>query len=238
MPKGQVALISGSSKGLGKELSSLLSKRGMKVITMGFESNSDVDIRCNLLEPKNLQIALKNYFQGGVQIDLLVCNAGTGKTPSIKLSDSELKHYFMEKNYFTALNLIEAAIPYMKTQSSSVVGISSIVALKEIPGAPTAYRVAKQELNRLFRIKAKEFAAQGIRFNVISPGNILFEGSRWEEILTENPRRVRELLDNEVPLKRFIGSEEIADAIIYLSSDSGKNITGANLVIDGGQSLD
>ena len=79
---------------------------------------------------------------------------------------------------------------------------------------------------------------QGIRFNVISPGNIFFEGSRWEEILIENPVYVQELLENEVPLMRFIGPEEIADAIVYLSSESGKNITGANLVIDGGQSLD
>lgn len=238
MNETKVALISGSSRGLGKELSKILRKRGMEVITMGFESTSDVDIKCDLLDLELLQNEIKGYFQEGQQIDILVCNAGTGKLPSLNLSEPELKRYFLEKNYSTALNLIEAAVPYMKNQGSSVVGISSIAALKEISGAPVAYRDAKQELNRLFRIKARELAVRGIRFNVISPGNIFFEGSRWEEILIDNPVYVQELLENEVPLMRFIGPEEIADAIVYLSSEAGKNITGANLVIDGGQSLD
>lgn len=238
MNKGKVVLISGSSRGLGKTLSNLLNSRGMEVITMGFESDSAVDIKCNLLKPDLLQEVIKDYFDSGKEIDLLVCNAGTGKVPDISLSEEELRCYFMEKNYFTALNLINAVIPYMKNQSSSVIGISSIAALKEIQGAPYAYRDAKIAMNRLFREKAKELAVRGIRFNIISPGNIFFDGSRWEEILKENPERVEKLLENDVPLKRFIGPEEIADAIVYLSSDSGKNITGANLVIDGGQSLD
>ncbi len=234
----KIALISGSSRGLGKELTQLLHDRGMEIITMGFETDSEVDIKCNLLDLELLQTEINGFFQKSPQIDVLVCNAGTGKLPATNLSDAELRKYFMDKNYFTALNLIEATVPYMKNPGSSVVGISSIAALKEITGAPTAYRDAKRELNRLFRSKARELATRGIRFNVISPGNIFFEGSRWEEILTQNPIYVQELLKKEVPLKRFIGPEEIADAIVYLSSEAAKNITGANLVIDGGQSLE
>ncbi len=234
----KIALISGSSRGLGKELTQLLRDRGMEIITMGFETDSDVDIKCNLLDLELLQTEINGFFQKSPPIDVLVCNAGTGKLPTTNLSDAELRQYFMDKNYFTALNLIEATVPYMKNGGSSVVGISSIAALKEITGAPTAYRDAKRELNRLFRSKARELATRGIRFNVISPGNIFFKGSRWEEILTQNPIYVQELLKKEVPLKRFIDPEEIADAIVYLSSEAAKNITGANLVIDGGQSLE
>lgn len=204
---------------------------------MGYETPSEVDIRCNLLDLPTLEIELKKIFDLHGGIDILVSNAGTGKKPSEHTSEARIDEYFREKNFSTAENLISASTPYLKTPGASIVGISSIAALTEIPGVSKGYAKAKREMNRLFRKKAVELAKKGIRVNLISPGNIFFGGSRWEEITLENPKYVEELLRNKVPLHNFVSPSEIAAAILYLSSDQAKNITGSNLVIDGGQSL-
>ena len=71
--------------------------------------------------------------------------------------------------------------------------------------------------------------------NAILPGNVKFSGGRWEELELENPSKVKEMLEKEVPLKRFGEPEEIADAVLFLSSERAGFITGATLVVDGGQ---
>jgi 3-oxoacyl-[acyl-carrier protein] reductase len=230
-------LVSGSSKGLGKQLANHFNDQGFRVITMGHETPGRVDIRCNLLDLRSLEVELKRVFDIHGAIDVIVCNAGSGKLPTEISSESTLREYFLEKNFQTAKNLLSAARPYLKTPGASVIGISSIVALTEIPEAPTGYAEAKKEMNQFFREQALELARDGIRVNLISPGNIFFSGSRWEQIALENPKFVDELLREKVPLREFISPDEIASAILYLSSDQAKNITGINLVVDGGQVL-
>jgi len=230
-------LISGSSKGIGKELASFFRDYGFNVITMGHETPGDVDIRCNLLDVSTLQLELKRVYEECGAIDVLVCNAGSGKNPAGHYSEFEAKKYFFEKNLETARNLLDSSEPYLKTPGASVIGISSIVALVEIAGAPRAYSEAKGYMNQLVQERALKLAKKGIRVNLISPGNVRFSGSRWAEITLEDPAFVAELLRDKVPLHEFISPDEIASAILYLSSSQARNITGANLVIDGGQAL-
>ena len=230
-------LISGSSTGLGKQLANHLQNQGLRVITMGYETPGYVDIRCNLLDLPSLEVQLGRVFDTFGAIDILVCNAGSGKMPSEISTETELKNYFLEKNFGTAKNLLSACLPYLTTPGASVVGISSIVALTEIQSAPKGYAYSKKKMNQLFREQALELAKNGIRVNLISPGNIMFNGSRWEELTAENPKFVEDMLRDKVPLRKFISPEEIAAAILYLSSNQAQNITGSNLVIDGGQIL-
>jgi 3-oxoacyl-[acyl-carrier protein] reductase len=237
MPTDRIALISGSSKGLGGELAKFLQRQNFNVVTMGFESASTVDIRCDLSDIDQTEVSIRSFFGDNKRIDLLVCNAGSGKVPHGDLNEIELNEYFLIKNFVTAYNFIQSTAKYL-SKGSSVIGISSIAALKNIETAPVGYRIAKQELNKLFFAKAKEYARKDIRFNLISPGNLYFKNSRWEELERENPKLVEDLLTNQVPTGSFISPEEIGEAIMYLSSDAAKNITGANLVIDGGQSIE
>ena len=230
-------LISGSSRGLGKEMARILQHKDHNVFTMGNETTENVDILVNLLDEKATEEAISHHVADHGDIDILISNAGTGKLPQKTLTGDERKSYFLDKNFKTAKNLLEASIPHMNRVSSSIVGISSIVALKDIPGAPTEYAESKRLLNKYFRDMAITHAGNRIRFNLISPGNLLFPGSRWSEIKGENPEFVAELLQDRVPLGSFISPEEIVAAVLFLSSNFGRNITGANLVIDGGQSL-
>ena len=230
-------LISGSSRGIGREISQLLDSSDFNIITMGNATKNTADFYADLSDPLETQKVVKKIHSIHGQISVLICNAGGGKKPE-KLNDlASLKEYFIKLNFETAKNLIEASIPYLQPTDSSIVGISSIVALKEIEGAPPGYSESKVALNQYFRSNARSLASLGIRLNIISLGNVNFNGSRWEEIGQNSPDFVQELLNKRVPLRMFITPQEVVDAILYLTSDSARNITGENIVIDGGQSL-
>ena len=228
-------LISGSSKGLGHMLTSILRHEGYKVFSMGRTPADGVDLIVDLTDIETTRVLLETFLSEN-NIDILICNAGTGKMPFGVTSKKDLQDYFYSNNFLTAKNLINVCIPFLKPKSL-VIAISSIVALKDIEGAPKEYASAKRELNKMIRNLAVEQAPKEIRFNIISPGNIYFSGSRWEEISKEKPKFVQRMLSDDVPLHNFITPDEIAAAIIYLSSENSRNITGLNLVIDGGQSL-
>ena len=237
MVEAKNVLISGSSRGLGREISRILKSSGHNVWTMGLSSPAEVNIRCDLLNLDLLRNEIHNCFEAIGPIDILICNAGTGKLPTGPANSIELERYFLEKNLHTSQNLLIAAEPYLRSPGCSVIGISSIAALSKNPGAPEGYVKAKRLVNELFAHKALLLAEIGVRVNIISPGNVFFEGSRWDEINKEKPQFVKELLSERVPLHKFISPIEIVDAILFLSSKSAANITGTNLVIDGGQIL-
>ncbi len=76
-----------------------------------------------------------------------------------------------------------------------------------------------------------------IRINSIAPGNIIFENSRWEELLIDSPKSVNKMLEDKVPLKRFGNPEEIANVLVFLSSQRASFISGACINVDGGQTV-
>lgn len=229
-------VISGSSKGIGLEISRILNNEEFNIITMGFKTSGNVDFYADLSNFIEAEQIMREIHSTHGEISILVCNAGTGKKPENIIDDTDLKEFFFRTNFLTAKNLIEASIPYMQRPRSTVIGISSIAALMRIEGAPQGYAESKLALNQYFKEKSRTLAELGIRLNLISPGNVYFDGSRWEQISGNSPELVRDLLEKQVPLKSFISPNEIAQAIDFLSSESARNITGANLVIDGGQS--
>ena len=77
----------------------------------------------------------------------------------------------------------------------------------------------------------------GVRFNVVSPGNVIFGGSVWEQKLNSNRLKVNSYLEQQVPLGKFIEPQDIATAVSFLAGPSGRNITGVVLPVDGGQSI-
>jgi 3-oxoacyl-[acyl-carrier protein] reductase len=111
--------------------------------------------------------------------------------------------------------------------------VSSIAGL-QVTGAPTDYSVAKAALVMLSKQLSHKFAPN-IRVNCIAPGNIYFPGGRWEELLKSDPVTTETMLKTKVPLNRFGTPEEVANAVVFLSSDSASFITGSCLTVDGGQ---
>ena len=101
-------------------------------------------------------------------------------------------------------------------------------------GAPTDYSVAKSALIALSKNLSRK-VAPNVRVNVVAPGNIYFKGGTWDEKIKSNKARVDTMLESQVPMKRFGTPDEIADAVVFLSSARSSFITGSTLVVDGGQ---
>ena len=103
--------------------------------------------------------------------------------------------------------------------------------------APVEYSVAKTALNAYIKLMAMKYGEVGVRFNAVSPGNVIFENSTWEKKIKLDPIAVENYINQNVPLKDFINPEEVAAAVSFLSSLDSKSTTGTILTIDGGQSL-
>lgn len=248
--ENKVVLVTGSTKGIGLAIAEAYLKEGAIVYINGrsIETLNKVKLflsekygervfsYCGDLtdEGEQSKLCLQIEQEWG-RIDVLVANIGCGK-PKCKdpLDLIEWKH-MMEVNLFGAVSITKSLLPLIeRSANGSIVYISSIVALETL-GTSYAYAASKNSLLILMKHLSKQLANKNIRVNVILPGNIKFPGGRWEELELENPCKVKEMLEKEVPIKRFGKPEEIADAVLFLSSERAGFITGATLVVDGGQ---
>ena len=117
---------------------------------------------------------------------------------------------------------------YEEFKTSSIAGCEAL-------SAPLPYSAAKAALINVTKNLSRMVGSHGIRVNAVAPGNVLFPGGSWEKKLTENREFFEEYIRREVPLQRFGRAEEVADAVVYLASERASFMTGACVVLDGGQ---
>jgi 3-oxoacyl-[acyl-carrier protein] reductase len=238
-----VVLISGSTSGIGKTVTARFVDEGYTVIQ---NSRNEIAIS-DLLGAKHIQGDVTNYkicleiiksikAEYG-RLDVLVCNVGKGADLDSNILSEERWSYFLSNNLLSTTFLVESALPLLIKSKGNVVAISSICGSSFIKGAPVEYSVAKAALNMYIKSMAFKYANNGIRFNVVSPGNVLFEGSTWHNKIKNNEELVTKFISENVPMGVFIEPEAIADAVLFLASDSSNFTTGVELNIDGGQSL-
>ena len=242
----KVALVTGSSRGIGKAIAQALHREGCRVMLNGrteaplaascselggraayhVADTTQADACCALTEATVAR-------WGGV--DVLVCNVGSGA--SVKPGEetpAEWQRVF-GINFASATNMVEAARAALARSRGAIVCISSICGVQTIAGAPLPYSAAKAALNSYVRGAARPLGSLGIRINAVAPGNILFEGSVWEGKLRQDPAAVNAMLANEVALARLGHPAEVADLVCFLASPRAGYATGAVYVIDGGQ---
>lgn len=168
-------------------------------------------------------------------LDVVIPNIGTGKPmDSNPLSMSEWNR-MIEINLLGGVRLIEAFLGLLKHSEGNIVMVSSIVS-RQILGTSYAYAASKSSILTFVKYLAKDMAKEKVRVNCVLPGNVLFEGGRWEEIIAQKERETYESIQSSVPMQRFGRPEEIASAITFLASFRASFITGSFLTIDGGQS--
>ena len=244
--KNKIALVTGSSKGIGKEIASTLLNEGCKVILNGRDKKSlektsksfnqtPKFIVTDVTKPLECKKLIKKIIQLYGRLDILVCNVGDGKsmTPG-KETISEWKRMF-EANLQSATNMIEASKNELSKTKGSILCISSIAGITLLGDAPIPYSVSKSALNTYVKCSSRPLGEKNIRINAIAPGNIMFEGSIWEKKQKKNPSLVKKLLKNEVSLHRFGTPRDIANLAVFLSSPKSSFITGSIYVVDGGQ---
>jgi len=247
----KVALVAGSSRGIGLATARAFLNEGCFTTITGrdgvalrtaqaalegeFGPDRLLALEGDLRLPEVGAAALSAVVERWGHLDYLVANIGTGQGPvGWDLQDADWQQ-LIEANFVASSRLVQQVLPHMiESRRGSIVLVASIVGL-EGTDAPLPYSAAKAALVNYGKNLARAVGQHDVRVNCVAPGNILFPGGSWERHLSNRPAEVQRMIAEEVPLRRFGRPEEIADLIVFLSSDRAGFITGACVVADGGQ---
>lgn len=238
-------LVTGASRGLGLGLSSFYKSIGYSVYGIARNApatDADKEVFTEFWKfdsSKNEEIKKfhTDVIRKGLKFSSLICNLGTGKSKNFSETDYDEFLKLFNINFFATVSLINLLNVHGLKHGSTIVCISSICGNEAIDGAPIAYSCAKAALNHYVKCASRTLAKDGIRINSISPGNLLFVGSSWEEKLKIHKQATEDMIQSNVPLARFGKIDDISNACHFLTDQTSGFVTGTNMVVDGGQTV-
>ena len=244
---GKVALVTGGGSGIGRATSLAFARRGCKVVVSDMNGPGGLETVKLILEtggeavfiPTNVTLAsqVEALVQRTVarfgSLDCAVNNAGVNvasRNPTHLYSEDDWDH-IIDVNLRGVWLSMKYEIPVMLDQGrGSIVNLASIYGIVGAPNT-TAYTASKHGVSGLTRVAALEYAKEGIRVNAVGPGYT--DTSMVRRVIDTNPG-LEDWMIGKTPTGRMGNPEEIAEAIIWLSSDEASFITGAVVPIDGG----
>ncbi len=243
--KEQVALITGSARGIGKEIALKFAQEGATVIIsdvneeacqttveefkkQGFSADA---IACNVTDSKAVQQMVDKILDNHNRIDILVNNAGITKDNLLIRMSEEEWDAVLNVNLKGAFICTKAAVrSMMKARKGKIINIASIVGVIGNAGQSN-YSASKAGLIGFTKTIAKELASRGITSNAVAPG---FIQTAMTDKLTD---QVKEELTAAIPLKRLGSPADIANTCLFLASSDADYITGQTILVDGGMGI-
>lgn len=239
---GQVALVTGASRGLGKAIAIALGKNGAKVACVARDTSklaetvSEIQqaggtaeaFACDVTKGESVQQVIDAVGEKWGRLDILVNNAGITKdTLFPRMSDEQWDDVINTNLRGTFLFMRAVTRPMMQQRYGRIINISSVSGLMGNPGQAN-YSASKAALIGMTRTVSKELASRKITVNCVAPGFIA------SEMTAALGPALEEEVKKRVPAKRLGTPEEIADAVLFLASPASGFITGQCLVVDGG----
>ncbi|MBM7586799.1 3-oxoacyl-[acyl-carrier protein] reductase [Bacillus pakistanensis] len=240
---GKTALVTGGSRGIGKEIALELARLGANIAVnfAGSEAKANevvdeikalgreaIAIQCNVADADSVQTMVKETISHFGSLDILVNNAGiTRDNLLMRMKETEWDDVININLKGVFLCTKAATRQMMKQRSGRIINISSIVGVSGNPGQAN-YVAAKSGVIGLTKTTAKELAPRGITVNAVAPGFIA------TDMTDELSEEVKTEMQKQIPLTRFGEPKDIAKVVSFLASDDASYMTGQTLHVDGG----
>ncbi|MGE0830952.1 MAG: SDR family NAD(P)-dependent oxidoreductase [Hyphomonadaceae bacterium] len=247
---GKTAIVTGSSKGIGKAIAHRLAEHGANVVISSRKADAceaardeinkavgrkaTISIPANIASKEALQHLVDETMKAFGRIDILVCNAASNPYygPSADMSDEQFEK-ILKNNIISNHWLIHMCAPQMRDRKDGAIIIVSSIGGLKASTVIGAYCISKSADMQMARNLAAEFGADNVRVNTIAPGLIKTD---FAKALWDDPAFLKASTD-KTPLKRIGDPDEIAGMAVYLASAAGAFTTGQTFAIDGGQTI-
>jgi len=240
--KGKSAVVTGSARGIGREIALMLARAGADLVISDLNEEAGLEvveeisglgrqaiwIKSDVSKFSEAEKLIQNALDRFEKLDILVNNAGiTRDNLMMRMSDEEWQSV-INVNLTGTYNCIRAATKsFMKQRSGRIINIASVVGQMGNPGQAN-YAASKAGVIGLTKAVAKEFASRNVNVNAVAPGFI-------QTAMTDKlPEKAKEMLMSVIPMGRLGQPEDVAKAVLFLSSDASSYMTGQVINVDGG----
>lgn len=240
------ALVTGGSRGIGKAIALKLAELGANVVVTYARSadaanavkdeitamgRKSMAVQADAASLEKANELIQQIINEWGKLDILVNNAGITKDNLILRMNEQQWDDVIETNLKSVFNYSKAAAkPMMRNRGGSIINIGSVVGISGNAGQ-TNYAASKAGIIGFTKAYAKELASRNIRANVIAPGYIV------TEMTEELDEKLLQTIKEDTPLGRAGESEEVAETVAFLASDSSSYITGEVIRVDGGMAM-
>jgi 3-oxoacyl-[acyl-carrier protein] reductase len=248
---GKVAVVTGSSRGLGLASATALVEEGCRVVLCARGGETLEQARrtlqgraaAELVDAVVADVSTEDGVSAVIDralarfgaLDILVNNVGLARGASIvETSDDEWREA-IDQTLFPAIRASRLAVPQMRRRGGGAIIMIASIWGRESGGRMTYNAVKAAEIS-LAKSMAQQLAVDNIRVNSVAPGSILFAGGSWHRRQQQDPEGIRAFVERELPFGRFGRPEEVGAVVAFLASARASWISGASVPVDGCQS--